>query len=143
MKKFKLYVLTIIALLCMNACGDKKEEIDGRAFTQEVTLPANESEQTVTITKLTTEIENIQNSAQWLTVIKQAYTSGSPQVKLSTTANTGKDERKCNVTITANSDDKVILTVTQQGKSDEDEEGTGIDDIHGTQTDKPAYSRRR
>jgi hypothetical protein len=78
-----------------------------------------------------------------LTVIEQSYTSGPPQIKLNATANTGKDERKCNVTITANSGDKVILTVTQQGKSDEDEEGTGIDDIHGTQTDKPAYSRKR
>ena len=143
MEKFKLYALTIIAILCMNACGDKKEEIDGRAFTQELTLPASESEQTVTITKLSVGIENIQNSAQWLTVIKQTYTSGSPQVKLSATANTSKDERKCNVTITANSGDKVILTVTQQGKSEEDEEGTGIDDIHGTQTDKPAYSRKK
>ena len=143
MEKFKLYALTIIAILCMNACGDKKEEIDGRAFTQEVTLPASESEQTVTITKLSVGIEDIQNSAQWLTVIKQTYTSGSPQVKLGATANTSKDERKCNVTITANSGDKVILAVTQQGKSEEDEEGTGIDDIHGTQTDKPAYSRKK
>ena len=94
------------------------------------------TEQVVTLNKLSTAISTVENSAQWLTVEKEPYTSGSPQVKLRSKDNPDKVERKCNVTITATSGDKVILSVTQQS------EGTEIDDLHGSQTDKPAYERK-
>ena len=106
-----------------------------QTHTQEIVLPPKASEIDVTLTQLRTAISAVGNSASWLTVEAQPYASGSPQVKLRSTDNTGTVERKCNVTITATSGDKVILSVTQQS------EGTGIDDLHGSQTDKPAYRR--
>lgn len=141
MKYIKQYALACMALLMLTACPGHDD--DGQTYEQEVTLPSNASEQMVTLNSLSTSIESIKNTATWLTVEQQFYSSGSPQVKLRSTDNTDQQERKCNVTITATSGEKVILTVTQQGTNSENNEGTGIDDLHGIQTDKPAYSRIR
>lgn len=149
MKNIKLYLLSGMALLMLTACPgpDTKpnpvvepepEPAVLQTYTQEIVMPSKASEQVVTLTQLNTAISTVENSASWLTVEQLPYESGSPQVKLrSTSDNTAKEERKCNVTITATSGDKVILSVTQQS------EGIGIDDLHGSQTDKPAYSRQR
>lgn len=106
--------------------------------TQEIVMTPKASEQVVTLTQLSTAISTVEKgeSGSWLTVEKLPYESGSPQVKLRSTDNTETVERKCTVTITASSGDKVVLSVTQQS------EGTGIDDLHGSQTDKPAYRRQ-
>ena len=131
-------------MLMLTACPgpDTKPEpvIDPvtQTNTQEIVMPPKASEQVVTLTQLSTAISTIEKdeSASWLTVEQLPYESGSPQVKLRSTAdNTAREERKCTVTITATSGDKVVLSVTQQS------EGTGIDDLHGSQTDKPAYRR--
>lgn len=142
MKNIKLYLLSGIALLMLTACPNDPDPepnpvIDpvAQTHTQEIVMPPKASEKTVTLTQLSTDISTVENSASWLTVEKQTYSSGSPQIKLRSTDNTGTVERKCAVTITATSGDKVILSVTQQS------EGTGIDDLHGSQTDKPAYHR--
>ena len=143
MKNIKLYLLSGMALLMLTACSkDTVVEPEPNPVvqtnTQEIVMPPKASEQVVTLTQLNTAISTVENSASWLTVEQLPYESGSPQVKLrSTSDNTAKEERKCNVTITATSGDKVIQSVTQQS------EGIGIDDLHGSQTDKPAYSRQR
>ena len=141
MKIIKQNLLLCIALFMLTACSDKEK--DGQAYKQEVTLPSSASELMVTLSSLKSSIETIKDSALWLIVEKQFYSSGSPKVNLRSTENTDETERKSNVTIIATSGDKVILSVTQQGKTEGSTEGTGIDDLHGTQTDKPAYSRRR
>ena len=101
------------------------------------------ADKTVTLTNLKTAIKDIEYNADWLTVIKQTYTSGSPSLRLTATANVKDGEstnsRSCTVTITANSGDKVLLNVTQQGA----ERKTGIDNPHDTPTDQPAYSREK
>lgn len=137
MKNIKLYLLSGITLFMIIACC-KHTVVDPvvDTNTQEIVMPPKASEQVVKLTKLSTAITAVENSSQWLTVEQPPYESGSPQVKLRSTDNTAKDVRKCNVTITATSGDKVILSVTQQS------EGTGIDDLHGSQTDKPAYRRQ-
>lgn len=143
MKSIKQYLLACIAVFMLTACSDHNNEEEGQTYKQDVTLPAIASEQLVTLNHLNSSIETVKNSASWLIVEQQFYSSGSPKVKLRSTDNTDKEERKCNVTITATSGDIVILTVTQQAANEENSEGTGIDDLHGTQTDKPAYSRKK
>ena len=148
MKNIKLYLLSGIAMLMLTACPgpDPKpnpvvepepEPVVVQTYTQEIVMPPKASEQVVTLNQFSTAISTVENSASWLTVEQLPYESGSPKIKLSSTDNTDKAERKCTVSITASSGDKVILSVTQQS------EGTGIDDLHGSQTDKPAYSRQK
>lgn len=137
MKKIRLFIFAGIALLMLTACPSDSEP-EPQSYTQNIELPSNASEQIVTLNKFSSSITMVENSASWLTVEPQVYFSGSPKVKLRSTDNIERTERKCNVIITASSGDRVILSVTQQETS----EGTGIDDLHGTQTDKPAYRRQ-
>ena len=137
MKTIRQYLFAGIAILMLTACPSDSES-ETQSYTQDITLPSYASEQLVTINQLQSSIATVKNSASWLTAEPQFYSSGSPKVKLRATANTAKAERKCNVTITASSGDKVTLSIIQQGTSD----GAGIDDLHNSQTDKPAYRRQ-
>lgn len=134
MKNIRQYLFAGIAILMLTACPSDPES-ETQSYTQNVVLPSYASEQLVTLNKLQTSIATVNNSASWLTVDPQPYSSGSPRIMLYSTANTAKTERKCNVIITAYSGDKVTLSVTQQGVA-------GIDDLHNSQTDKPAYRRQ-
>ncbi|MBO7120148.1 MAG: BACON domain-containing protein [Bacteroidaceae bacterium] len=137
MKNIKQYLMAGMAILMLTACPSDPES-ETQSYTQNIVLPSNASEQEVTLTQLHSSISNVQNPVSWLTVEIQSYSSGSPKFKLRSASNTERTERKCNVIITAYSGDKVTLSVTQQGVA----EGTGIDDLHDSQTDKPAYRRQ-
>lgn len=138
-------LMAIVALMALMACGgddDKESLTEGQTFQQSVTLAAQNADETVTLTDLNSAIKDIEYSAEWLTVIKQTYTSGSPSLRLIASDNVKEgastDARKCMVTVTVNSGDRVLLTVTQEGA----ERRTGIDDSHDIPTDQPAYSRQ-
>lgn len=136
MKNIRQYIIVGIALLVLTACPNNSEP-EPQSYTQEIVLPSNASEQEITLNQLHSSIATVQESVSWLTVENLIYYSGSPRVKLCTTINTAKVDRKCNVTITDSSGSMLILSVTQQGAS----EGTEID-LHNSQTDKPAYRHR-
>lgn len=135
MKNFRQYILTGMTMLMLTACPSDSEP-EPQTYTQDIVLPSGATEQIVTIDKLSSSIATVEKSAAWLTAEPQAYTSGSPRVKLRSTANTAEAERNCNVTVTASSGDKVILSVKQRGVVT-----TGTNELHNTQTDKPAYRR--
>ena len=134
MKKISQYIMVGMAMLMLTACSSDSES---QSNTQNLVLPSNSTEQIVTIDKLSSSITTVNNSASWLTVDPQVYTSGSPKVKVRSTANTAETERKCNVTITSSSDETVILSVIQKGTL-----VLEIDELHSSQTDKPAYRRQ-
>lgn len=138
MKNIKQYALACMALLMMSSCNKDNQEDEGQAYKQEVTMPSEASEQMVTLYSLSSSIEMVKNTASWLVVEQQSYMSGAPQVVLSSTDNKDKKERKCTVTITATTGDKVVLAVTQLGTG---QLPTGIDDSHDIPTDQPAFSR--
>lgn len=123
-------------MLMLTACPNDSDS-EAQTYSQSIVLPSYASERVVTLNQIRSSITSVENSAPWLVVEPE----GSHMVKLRTTDNTTKTERKCNVTITASMRDdvtKVILSVTQQPAS----EGTEINDFHNLQTDKPAYRRQ-
>lgn len=147
MKTIKFLVGLCVATFVLAACGGGGDggnggssssdpinvEPTGKTYSAELELPAEASAQTVNLDKLSSAISAIQCSESWLTVEKQAYTSGTPQVKVSWTENTTDNERKCNVTVTTLTSDKLIIAVTQKAK----EVDTG--ESHDTVTDQPAF----
>lgn len=154
-ERSKMYSLlfVLVAMIALAACDDKKEssslnpvEQEGKTYQQSVTLPAQDANKTVALNNLNAAIREMEGAADWLTVMKQSYTSGVPSVRLTafdnTNGNTATAERTCLVTITATSGDRVLLTVTQEGYIPETNK-TGIDDSHDVVTDQPAYSRRQ
>ena len=153
-KRNKIFtlLLAVVAMMTLTACPDDKKEpspvnpveTEGRTYQQTVTLSSEKADTTVTLDNLKSAIKDdgLEYDADWLTVIKQGYTSGSPSLRLIATDNVKDDEstnsRNCTVTVTATSGDKVLLSVTQEGE----ERKTGIDDSHDIPTDQPAYSRK-
>ncbi len=142
MKTIKILASLCVATIVLAACGggdgggSSSDPINidptGKTYTAELELPAEASAQTVNLDKLTSAISTIQCSESWLTVTQQAYTSGSPQVNLSWTENTTDNERKCIVTVTTSTSEKLIISVTQKAKAVD----TG--ESHDTVTDQPA-----
>lgn len=146
MKQFNIYLSFLLALVVLMSCGGGDGGGNGSSaptgtppvtYTQEISVAATGGEQILTLSNLKSSITTIDNNSPWLVVSPQFYTSGSPQIKLNATANTSPSERSCKVTITAVSGEKVVLTVTQRGNS---AGGTGIEDLHDSQTDQPAYA---
>jgi hypothetical protein len=148
-----VYMLVSIAVLLFAACGGSSSDDEGgstpagstspngQTYQQSVTLSATDADKTVTLNKLTSAIQTYSGGADWLTVLKENYISGSPALRLKATNNERDGEttqaRSCNVTIVSTSGNKVILTVTQDGA----ERKAGIDDSHDVVSDQPAYSR--
>ena len=146
MKTIKILASLCLATIVLAACGGDggsdsgssssdptNVEPTGKTYSAELELQAQAAEQTVKLDKLSSAIATIQCSESWLTVEKEAYTSGAPQVKMRWTENTTDDVRKCNVTITTTTNDKLIISVTQKAKAVDTGEG------HDTKTDQPAY----
>ena len=143
MKTIKILASLCFATIVLAACGGGGDggssnsdpiNVDptGKTYSAELELPAEASAQTVNLDKLSSAISTIQCSESWLTVEKQAYTSASPQVKVSWTENTTNNERKCIVTVTTTTSDKLTISVTQKAKAVD----TG--ESHDTVTDQPA-----
>ena len=154
-KRNKIFTLLLafVAMMTLSACHDDKKEPsslnpvdptpEGQTFQQSVTLPEEKADMIVTLDSLESaiKVDGLEYDADWLTVVKQTYTSGSPSLRLTATDNVkdceSTDARSCMVTVTATSGDKVLLSVTQEGS----ERKIGIDDSHDIPTDQPAYSR--
>lgn len=146
MKKYYIFALmmAVVTMMSLLACGDDDNittSTEGKMFKQEVTLPAENAFREVTLTDLNSAIKGIDYKADWLTVVVETYTSGSPVIGLMATDNledgVSTSDRSCTVTITAKGGNSVLLSVKQEGV----EISTGIDDSHDIPTDQPAYSR--
>lgn len=136
MKKIRVWATCLVAIMVLTSCGGGEggtAEPSGNTYSAELELPARASEQIVTLDKLSSNISNIQSSDSWLTVEQQSYTSGAPKVKMRWTENTTMTARKCIITVTASTNDRLIINITQKGKV------VDTDGSHDTKTDQPAY----
>ena len=138
MKNYKLYLFAAMAIFLLAACGGDDKPEGEKTFQQSVTLSATNADETVILTGLTKEIDEIEGGADWLTVIKQAYSERAQSLRLKATDNDSENPRSCTLTITVTNGDKVVIAVTQHGA---EKKTTGIDDSHDIVTDQPAYSR--
>jgi len=130
-----------LLLTVLQAAGNGGTPDTPQVYYQSVSVPAQSGTLEVTLTSLKAEIQSLSNPGTWLSISWPAYISGSPKVKLTFSENTSTEARTADATFTATDNNKVILTVTQQGQG-EDPINTGIDDRHdGEYTDQPAYSR--
>lgn len=165
MKHIILYLFAFVGCLALTACGsDGPEDITpdytGKEYTETYSIPAEGCNTTYSLKNLSSKITTISTTPDWLTISKQAYTTGAPGINITAKANTAKDERKCTVVITTDKGDKLTLTLTQAGakqeegkeddKDEEDnedkednEDNNNINDIHNETSGKPAYVKRR
>ena len=151
MKTIKIYLMALLSLFVLSACGGGGDDAGGsggssggggndghapQAYTQSVSIPATSGEQVITLSSLNSSVSSVSSSPSWLVISPQFYSSGAPTLKLEYQENTETQERKAFVTVSASSGDKVVLTVTQQAGERKD----GIDDLHNDKTDQPSYA---
>ena len=66
-----IFPLLLAAMVILAACGgDEDSPLDtGQTYQQDVTLNAQGTQQTVTLTDLKSKIDDVTNSTDWLTVL--------------------------------------------------------------------------
>lgn len=143
MRYCKSIIIGVSAVMALLACGGSSNNsddpvIEGRTFNQTVTLPATMADTIMALTDLSTKIGSIENTNEWVTIREYDFSSGVPRVRIIATDNEADETRSCVVTITAESSDKVLLTINQEKA----QMPSGIDDTHDVVTDQPASSRR-
>lgn len=108
----------------------------GKLFTQKLEVSGYGEEKVLTCSELTSAIKNIKVGANWLTA--EVTGSDSHSVKVIASPNTTDDVREANVIINAENGDRLTLTVAQRVK-----EGSNLEEPNNTESDQPAYSRRK
>lgn len=108
----------------------------GKLFTQKLEVSGYGEEKVLTFSELTSAIKNIKVEANWLTA--EVTGSDSHSVKVIASPNTTDDVREANVIINAENGDRLTLTVAQRVK-----EGSNLEEPNNTESDQPAYSRRK
>ena len=141
MNKLKYIFMTLLASAALMSCdGDDPEPAPtpakGKRYTQTCDMPAKATESIVTLYSFKTAITSFNNPSSWISIIRQVYDSGSPQVLVSVTENLQADPRQQDVTFIAEND-TLILTVRQAAYSGM--EGVDMENLHDTKTDQPAY----
>ena len=156
MKTVKYLSIIFVACLALLACGDDPDDPQnplpdpkptqgGKFITLNHNMPATASQETISLTGLTSDITKMagQNDAPWLIVSKEPYTSGTPKVTLRTLDNPDSKVRSAFVVFVA-ARDTLALTVKQAAYSGgEQTGGTDVDNPHDSTTDQPAYARRQ
>jgi hypothetical protein len=152
MKTMKYFLMAFTALTLISCGGGDEPEPDpkptptptptekGKFLTQTCNMPAEASETVVSLYGLTTAIDRYSQPDKWLTVIRQAYTSGTPSVQLTATENMASEARQQDVTFYAGRD-TLVLTVRQAVYNASS--GADMDNTHDTPTDQPAYIPRK
>lgn len=149
MKTMKYIFLTIMALTMISCGGGDEPEPTptpptptekGKFLTQTCNMPAKASETVVALQGLTKAIDRFSPPDSWLTIIRQAYTSGTLSVQLIASENLQFEARQQDITFYAGRD-TLVLTVCQVAY--DDTSGAEMDNTHDTPTNQPAYSPRR
>ena len=157
MNTFRFLSIALMATLTLLSCGGGSDDPDdpytpqpptpttkGKFLTMTHNMPATASEETIALTGLTSSITRMagENDADWLTVTKQSYTSGTPRVMLKTVDNPKDAVRSAFIVFIAASD-TLALTVKQAANTGGNPTGgTDVDTPHDNVTDQPAYSRQ-
>lgn len=148
MKQIKIFLFAFLACMVLTACpagGDDASDsgssgtgsgTSGNTYQETINLPAKASEDTYTLSKLKSKITSATSAPSWLTITTEAYTSGSPKIKVVAKENTEYNERKCSIVVTAENNDKLTLTIIQAAK---EKIPDGIEDVHGVVSPKPSY----
>ena len=149
----KILSLIFVAGMTLMSCGGSDDPDDpinptpnppkpntqGKFLTMKHELPAKASEEILTLNGLSSiisEMAGADYSSSWLTVTKEAYTSGAPKVKLKATENMQTTKRSAYIVFVA-ARDTLALTINQAVY----QSGTDVNNPNDTSTDQPAYSR--
>lgn len=147
MKQLNIIVLAIISCLMLTSCPgggsgggeDVKPVNPGRDYNESYNIPASGCDEVYHLYKLNSKITSSPSTPSWLTISILSYTSGTPSIKITAQPNPDNTERKCNVVLKAENNDRLTIAITQAKK----EVQTGIGDVHNNTSGNPAYSKRK
>ena len=153
----KYLSIAFFACMTMLACGNVDDPDDpytptptpnpptpttqGKFMSMDHDIPAAASEEILTLTGLSSSISEMAGQdyfSSWLTITKEAYTSGAPKIKLIAKENLTTTTRLGYVVFVA-AKDTLALTIKQAVYKS----GTDVNNPNDTPTDQPAYSREQ
>ena len=130
MKDKILFAIALMCTMLLTSCGGGGDsatgggEYDGgntpsrpSTYNMNVIIEASAYTQTTTLDKLSTNIATATCSEGWVTLTRNAYSSGSPKITIDVTENTSTSSRSCVVTVTATDGNIVKINITQNGKA--------------------------
>ena len=155
MKTIKFLSIIFTTCLVLTSCDEGGDPdgndplpptptIQGKFLTLTHNMPATASEETIALTGLSSSITRMagQDNFNWLTVTKEAYTSGTPKVRLKTVDNPKNEVRSAFIVFLA-ANDTLALTVNQAANAGGNPpDNIDVDNPHNNVSDQPAFSRQ-
>ena len=127
-------LFSLFTLMAVYSCGNKDKGTREKIIaSQEIEIDCVDTIILLQIDKLISAITEVQNTADWLDVVILSYETGAPQVKVVCSANNDDNKRVAVVIVKTKEGDEITLTITQKVN-------TNFDEVHNTQTDKPALA---
>jgi len=112
----------------------------GKKFEQTCDMPAQASEKVIALRGLSAEVSRFTNPPSWMSITRQTYVSGTPEVEVSTRENLETEARQHEITFYAGQD-TLVLTVHQEAYDTSGD--SNLEQPYNTTTDKPAYMPRK
>ena len=134
-RKINTFALSLLVMMVTSSC-DNNGETEIIEAEQELQMDASASTVQLSVYSLDRAITEITSVSYWVTVVQDTYVSGTPQVLVSCLENNKPNKRVAVVILKTQRGDKVILTVTQNVKTD-------IGDTHDTASDQPPLAPAR
>lgn len=155
MKKFMLFAMAFVAVICLTACGDDSSDnknnnnenpnqnvvpVQGIVIEMKKTFPAEGFTGEIVLDSITVEPTIITAGDSWAKLYIMPYESGSAKATLTVEPNTALQPRSTTFELTANTD-TLKLTIAQQAA--DIPEVDNADSTTNEVTDQPAYSRAK
>ena len=127
----KKYLMTLAAVLCcgmmatmFTACSSDDDE--AVVYNYNIIVANQDYDAPLTFSRIHSVITSVQNAPAWLTVtpLSTLNSDGATEVTLKVKAAADGAERKCTIYLTTESNEKIVLTITQaEAGSDDDNSG--------------------
>ena len=128
----KKYLMTLAAVLCcgmmataLTACSSSDDD-EAVVYNYNIIVANQDYEAPLTFSRIHSVITSVQNAPAWLTVtpLSTLNSDGATEATLKVKAAADGAERKCTIYLTTESNEKIVLTITQaEAGSDDDNSG--------------------
>ena len=138
MRTISLFLGTCIVALALISCGDesKESEYESIFLEKEISLSSYGADTIISVKEFVSEITEIKNNAEWLSIEILHSTNNSCTFKVICQKNTTTVIRATVINITCKNGDTLTLKVNQ-GVVD------GFEDLHDIVTDQPTFAPYR
>ena len=128
-RKSAVCSLIVTLLFILSSCEGNEDSIVSDEM--EITIESESQEILLTFYQLSSDFVEIQNKADWITIIQNPNTDGKPCITISCTKNNEFSIRKAIIILRTGRGDRITITIIQNYN-------TVLDGVHNDVSDQPA-----